>query len=63
VAQKFYGILNGKIGVTMKKVQLDLWARNMFDESYATFGFVSSGKTFMQKGKPVQAGIDLRYRF
>ena len=63
VTQKFYGILNGKIGVTMKKVQLDLWARNMLDESYATFGFVSSGKTFMQKGKPVQAGIDLRYRF
>jgi len=63
VAQKFYGILNGKIGVTMKKVQFDLWARNMLDESYATFGFVSSGKTFMQKGKPIQAGIDLRYRF
>jgi len=63
LTQNFYGILNGKVGIVMKNVQIDLWARNLLDKSYATFGFISSGSAFMQKGKPMQAGIDLRYRF
>ncbi len=63
LSQNFYGIVNGKVGVVMKKVQIDVWARNLLDKSYATFGFESMGNTFMQKGRPMQAGIDLRYRF
>jgi outer membrane receptor protein involved in Fe transport len=63
LTQKAYGLLNGKIGITMNKVQVDFWGRNLTDKSYATFGFVSSSNTFMQKGRPMQAGVDLRYRF
>jgi len=63
LTQKYYGLLNGKIGITMNKVQVDFWGRNLTDKSYATFGFVSGSSTFMQKGRPMQAGVDLRYRF
>jgi len=63
LAQNFYGILNGKVGIVVNKVQIDLWGRNLLDKSYAAFGFVSGGSTFMQKGRPMQAGVDLRYRF
>jgi len=63
LSQNFYGILNGKIGIVMNKVQVDFWGRNLTDKSYATFGFVSSSNTFMQKGKPLQVGVDLRCRF
>lgn len=63
LTQKSYGLLNGKIGITMNKVQVDFWGRNLTDKSYATFGFVSSSNTLMQKGRPMQAGVDLRYRF
>ena len=42
--------------------QIDFWVRNALNKDYASFYFESMGNGFMQKGRPVQAGIELRCR-
>ena len=71
VSQKFYGLLNARVVVQLgRNLEIDVWGRNLLNKDYAVFYFdstsasVVSGSTgFMQKGKAVQAGIDLRIRF
>lgn len=63
VSQKFYATVNGKISAVMGIAQIDFWARNLLDKDYSTFYFETMGRGYMQKGRPVQAGVDLRLRF
>lgn len=63
VSQAFYGTLNGRISFQKGHGQIDFWVRNALDKEYASFYFESMGNGFMQKGRPVQAGIELRCRF
>lgn len=63
VSQSFYGTLNGRISFQKGRGQIDFWVRNALDKDYAAFYFESMGNGFMQKGRPVQAGIELRCRF
>lgn len=63
MAQDFYGTLNARVSAQAKKVQIDLWGSNLLGQQYAAFYFESLGNRFIQKGKPRQFGIDLRFRF
>ena len=63
VSQAFYGTLNGRISLQKGQGQIDFWVRNALDKDYTSFYFESMGNGFMQKGHPVQAGIELRCRF
>lgn len=66
VYQKAYGLLNGRLSAQVGKfLCVDVWGRNIANKDYATFYFDSSNGTsgFMQKGRPVQAGIDMRFKF
>ncbi len=67
VSQSLYGLLNGKISFIKGNAQADLWVRNALNKDYGTFYFESAGtgtmKGFMQKGRPVQIGINLRCQF
>jgi outer membrane receptor protein involved in Fe transport len=71
VSQKFYGLLNARIVARLSRlIEIDIWGRNLLNKDYAVFYFDSSsaaavnGSTgFMQKGKSIQGGIDLRIRF
>ena len=63
VSQSFYGTLNGRVSFQKGRGQIDLWVRNALDKDYAAFYFESMGNGFMQKGRPIQAGIELRCRF
>lgn len=63
VSQAFYGTLNGRISFEKGSGQVDFWVRNALDKRYASFYFESMDNGFMQKGNPVQAGIELRCRF
>ncbi len=70
VNQKFYGLLNARIVAKLSRlIEIDIWGRNLLNKDYAVFYFDSSsaasvnGSTgFMQKGKSIQAGIDLRIK-
>jgi outer membrane receptor protein involved in Fe transport len=63
VTQKFYGTVNGRISASMGNTQVDLWVHNALNKKYATFYFESFGKEFVQVGKPMQIGIDVRLTF
>lgn len=63
ISQSFYGTLNGRVSLQKGRGQIDFWVRNALDKDYAAFYFESMGNGFMQKGRPIQAGIELRCRF
>ncbi len=63
VSQAFYGTLNGRLSLQKGNGEINFWVRNALDKEYATFYFESMGNGFMQKGRPIQAGIEVRCRF
>lgn len=62
-SQSFYGTLNGRVSLEKGNGSIALWVRNALDKDYAAFYFESMGNGFMQKGRPVHFGIDVRCRF
>lgn len=62
-SQKFYGTLNGRLALQKGPGEIALWVRNALNKNYAAFYFESMGNNFLQKGRPIQAGIELRCRF
>ena len=63
ISQKFYGLLNAKVGVRKGIVKLDLWSSNITDTQYAAFYFESRQESFMQKGRPFQIGAEVSVVF
>lgn len=69
VSQDFYGTLNASVGMNFQNLNISVWGQNLLNKSYSTFYFETIGETmadkagFMQKGKPVHFGVDVRYRF
>lgn len=61
--QKFYATLGAHITLAPEgeKWSVKVWGENITDTRYDTFYFVSVGRTFLQQGRPWQAGITLRY--
>lgn len=62
-SQSFYGTLNGRVSLEKGNGAIALWVRNALDKDYAAFYFESMGNGFMQKGRPVHFGVDVRCRF
>ena len=63
VSQAFYGTLNGRVSLEKGNGVLAFWIRNALDKEYQAFYFESMGNGFMQKGRPMQLGVDVRCRF
>lgn len=61
--QPFYGTLNARLSLEKGQGAVALWVRNALDKDYASFYFESMGNRFLQRGRPIQAGIELRCRF
>lgn len=61
--QPFYGTLNARLSLEKGQGALALWVRNALNKDYASFYFESMGNRFMQRGRPLQAGVELRCRF
>ncbi|MEM9364274.1 MAG: TonB-dependent receptor [Bacteroidota bacterium] len=43
VNQEAYGLLNGRLGVTSKNLDVFIWGKNLTDETYFSYGFGSGG--------------------
>lgn len=63
LSQKFYGLLNAKVGVRKGIFSANVWSRNLTGTTYSAFYFESFGKPFMQLGKPFQIGAELAVAF
>ena len=62
-SQKLYGTLNGRLSLQKGNGQIDFWVRNALNKDYTAFYFESMSNAFQQKGRPIQAGIEVRCRF
>lgn len=62
-SQAFYGTLNGRVSLEKGPGAIAFWVRNALDKEYEAFYFESMGNRFMQRGRPMQLGVDLRCRF
>lgn len=63
--QPFYATLGAHITVAGAddRWSLRLWGENLTDTHYSTFYFVSVGRAFLQRARPWQAGVTIRYAF
>lgn len=62
-SQSFYGTFNARISLNKGNGQIAFWGQNLLKKKYSTFYFESRGSGFMQKGRPIQFGVDIRCRF
>ncbi|MGN0256976.1 MAG: TonB-dependent receptor [Bacteroides sp.] len=62
-SQSIYGTLNGRLSLQKGNGQIDFWVRNALNKDYTAFYFESMGNAFHQKGRPIQAGVEIRCRF
>jgi len=58
-----YGLLNAKISIIRKKVQFDIWGKNLLNTKYHAFLFEALGNTYVQAGRPVQVGLNVSVNF
>jgi outer membrane receptor protein involved in Fe transport len=64
ISQPFYGLLNASVAwETAHNFTVSIWGRNLTGTRYNTFYFKSVGNSFVQRGKPVQAGINIFVNF
>lgn len=59
--QSYYSLLGARLALDTGNASFQLWARNLTDTNYRTFGFESAHRSFEQLGKPMQLGIDVRF--
>ena len=60
--QNFYATSGAHLQLETSRWQLDLWGKNLTQTKYHTFYFESMGKSFYQKGNPLQIGFDLSFK-
>ena len=57
--QDFYGLLDARISIIRKNIQLDVWGSNLTNQYYETFYFEAMNRKYVQTGKPQQVGVKL----
>ncbi len=60
-SQPFYFLLGSSITAQGKDWTLQLWGKNLTGTRYHTFYFMSMGNEFLQRGRPWQLGVTLRF--
>lgn len=61
LSQPFYIILASTISLSFNRWSIDIWGKNLTNQAYNTFYFVSIGNAFLQKGRPITYGITLNF--
>ncbi|MCH5239064.1 MAG: TonB-dependent receptor [Muribaculaceae bacterium] len=61
--QKFYAQLGASVTWQWNNWEFKLWGRNLTDTNYYTFYFISMGNEFLQRGRPIEAGVSVRWNF
>jgi len=62
-SQSFYSVINTKLSLVKNNLVLDLWGRNMLNNDYHAFYFTVYNNDFVQTGRPVNFGINLKIKF
>lgn len=59
LSQPLYSLVGATIRIDHKNYSLSFWAKNILDESYNTFYFMSMSNEFVQSGRPRTIGTTL----
>lgn len=57
--QGYYGVVDGRISFSKKRINLELWGKNLTNTSYKAYYFEMQKLKFVQKGRPLQLGVTL----
>ena len=58
-SENFYSLLGARLTLQSQRLTLMLWGKNLTNQHYNTFRFLSAGRWFEQHAKPLQIGIDV----
>ena len=61
--QESYGLLNGRFGITSKNLDVFVWAKNLTDENFFSYGGGISGFQAAAFGMPRTYGANLMVKF
>lgn len=60
-SQKLYFLAGASVTLEAGDWSVQLWGKNLTSTKYHTFYFMSMGNEFLQRGKPLQGGVTLRF--
>ena len=63
VNQEAYGVLNGRLGMTSKNLDVFVWGKNITDETYFSYGFGSGGLATAAFALPQPYGLTITTKF
>ncbi|MEM1257324.1 MAG: TonB-dependent receptor [Bacteroidota bacterium] len=61
--QEAYGLLNGRLGITTKNLDIFVWGKNLTDEAYFSYGFGNTGFQASTFALPRTYGANLTLKF
>ncbi|MBQ6556646.1 MAG: TonB-dependent receptor [Bacteroidales bacterium] len=53
--------LDAKVGLTIGHLDISIWGSNLLNTGYGTFRFRSVGRDFIAVGRPICAGLSIKY--
>ncbi|MFO7998394.1 MAG: TonB-dependent receptor [Bacteroidales bacterium] len=62
-SQDAYGLLNGMVSFDTGHLTVDLFVNNLTSTEYHSFSFAALGSHYVQQGRPLTFGMNLRYAF
>lgn len=63
ISQPFYALLGARVGYALHNLEFYLWGKNLTGTDYTAFYFESNQRGYVQKGHPIQAGLDVHFKF
>lgn len=61
--QDYYGLLNSRVTLARKNMELALWGKNLLDANYNSFYFTALNNAYVQVGRPASMGLSLKFMF
>ncbi len=62
-SEDFYGVLNANLSFVKNNFQFDIWGRNLTNKNYYTHFFSVYEYNFVQNGRPINFGMDIKFKF
>lgn len=59
--QGAYALLGASVAAQFSEFELSIWGKNLTNAKYDTFYFMSMGNEFLQRGRPWQIGLTMRF--
>jgi hypothetical protein len=59
-SQDYYSVLGGHVSLARENVTLEFWGKNLTNTGFHAFRFDALGNSYVQKGRPMWIGFNLK---